>query len=181
MGEIGKILLGAAIAFIATLVIERWKQVHASRAAAIMVLRELEFHRQRLQMATSLDQSPYEYDLKFPMPVWNSQGTALVAGAPVKQADAILQWYALMTVLGNSISKTTTPQGTQLGGPDRTRLKAVLDEAYFAAQKLSERGSFGKRRSPNLSLFEDIRLPAFDAASPPPGESANLGHASQNS
>ena len=81
MEEIGKVLFGALVAFVAALVGERWKQVQASKSASMMILRELEFHKQRLNMALLYDQhEQIEYELKFPSPVWAAHGAALVAG-----------------------------------------------------------------------------------------------------
>jgi hypothetical protein len=157
MDEVGKVLLGALVGFIATLIGERWKRIHASKTAAMMVIRELEFHRLRLSMAAALDQHEQAaYELKFPSPIWSAHGATLVAGAPPKKAEAILNWYASMEVLGYTLGKQIGPEGPELSGPDRHRLDIVLSEAQSAAHRLAVRWSLQRRRPTSLSLFDTV-------------------------
>lgn len=66
MTELAFILLGAALSFVATFLIERWKLTHASQTAALMIIRELEFHNSRLTFAIMIDQYPNaEYEHSF--------------------------------------------------------------------------------------------------------------------
>jgi hypothetical protein len=157
MEEIAKVLFGAAIGFIAALTADRWKQIQSSKTAAMMIVRELEFHRQRLNMVLALDQNNQaEYELKFPSPVWSAQGATLVGGAPPQEAEAILNWYASMSVLGYTLSKRIFPEGPELSGPNRGRLQAALSEAHLAAQRLAVRWSLRKSRQISSSLFDDV-------------------------
>jgi hypothetical protein len=81
-----------------------------------------------------------EYQLQIPSPVWGAQGFALVAVASAREAEAVLNWYASMAVLGYALSKRVGPEGSSLTGPDRTRLHA----AHSAAQRLAARWNFRK-------------------------------------
>jgi hypothetical protein len=77
--DVTKVLLGALAGFVAAQIGEYFKRVQSSRVAAIMLVRELAFHRLRLHMALELDQQPgANYELKFPSPVWEAQAAALV-------------------------------------------------------------------------------------------------------
>ena len=157
MEEIGKVLFGALVGFVAALVGERWKQVQASKSASMMILRELEFHKQRLNMALLYDQhEQIEYELKFPSPVWAAHGAALVAGAPPQEAEAVLNWYASMTVLGYTLGKRIGPNGSEFIGPDRQRLQAALTSAHLAAQRLATRWSQRRGRQASPSLFDEV-------------------------
>ena len=79
MDDVTKVLLGALAGFVAAQIGEYFKRVQSSRVAAIMLVRELAFHRLRLNMALELDQQPgANYELKFPSPVWEAQAAALV-------------------------------------------------------------------------------------------------------
>jgi len=157
MNDIAKALLGAIIGFIAAMLTEHAKRVHASRVAAMMILRELAFHKQRLQMAIELDQSEgAQYQLMFPTAVWNAQAATCVAGAPTKKVEPLLNWYASLAVLGNSVGRQIGEHGPVLIGPSRDRLHDALSEAYSAAAKLSERWSLGKRKFKGLPLFEEV-------------------------
>jgi hypothetical protein len=157
MDEIGKVLFGGVVAFIAALIGERWKQIHASRTAAMMVVRELEFHKQRLSMVSIYDQQEQTtYDMTFPSPVWSAQGATLVAGAPPQEAEAVLNWYASMAVLGYVLGKRIGPNGPEFSGPNRQLLQAALTAAHLAAQRLAIRWSLRKGRQVSPSLFDEV-------------------------
>jgi hypothetical protein len=157
MGEIGKVLFGAVVGFVAALIAERWKRIHTTRTAAMMIIRELEFHRHRLNMAVMLDQHEQaEYLLQFPSPVWTAQGSALVAGASARKAEAVLSWYASMAVLGYALSRRVGLEGPSITGPDRARLHAALSDAHSAAQRLAMNWSLRKGRRFSPSLFDEI-------------------------
>jgi hypothetical protein len=156
MADAGLVLLGAALSYIATLLVERWKLIRASQVAALMIARELEYHRIRLSQAIWADQNPdITYELRFPSSAWSAYSSALLAGAPMRHAQAVLDWYATMTVLGGMLGRQATPEGPLMIGPDRTRLHETLEEAYAAAQGLAARRVLGRsalqRPSP---LFE---------------------------
>jgi hypothetical protein len=157
VNQIGLVLFGALVGFVATLIGDRWKLVHASRTAAMMVVRELEFHKLRLRMAVALDQLPEaQYQLMFPSPIWSAHGSTLLAGAPPQEAEAVLNWYASMAVLGYALDKRIGPEGPQLSGPDRSRLQAALTEAHLAAQRLTVRWSLRKGSQVSASLFDEV-------------------------
>ena len=122
----------------------------------MMIVRELEFHKERLSMASMLDQHENaEYELRFPSPVWSAHAAALVAGAPPQDAEAILNWYASMAVLGNTLGKRIGPEGAALSGPSRKRLQEVLTEAHLSAQRLAVRWSLRKARQVSPSRFDE--------------------------
>lgn len=155
--EVSKVLLGAVIAFVATLLSERWKRTKAGKAAAMMIVRELDYHRVRLNMASAYDEvEQAQYQMNFPSSVWSAQGVKLVAGASARQAAAVADWYALMALLGNSLGRQIGPEGPTLIGPDRERLRALLAAAHAAAERLSARWSPRKRRMPSPSLIDDL-------------------------
>ena len=157
MEPIGLVLLGAALSFAATLLIERWKLIHASRTAAMMVLRELEFHNQRLALAAMLDQNEQAtYELRFPSTVWSAHGSALLAGAPPQEAQAILNWYASMAVLGYILSRQVGPDGPHITGPERVRLQKALTDARGATRRLAIRWSLRKSVQLSPSLFDEV-------------------------
>lgn len=158
MDEISKVLLGVVAGFVFALISERFKQIHASKTAAMMVVRELEFHKQRLGMAFVLDEDEGapQYELMFPSPVWTANAATLVAGAPPQEAEAILNWYASMAVLGYKLGKSIGPEGPVLIGPNRERLQQVLTEAHLAAQRLAARWSLRKGRPSSPSLFDEL-------------------------
>lgn len=157
MEEIGKVLFGAVVGFVAALISERWKQIHASKIASMMIVRELEFHKMRLSMAVMYDQDEQaQYELSFPSTVWSTHATTLVAGAPPQEAEAILNWYASMAVLGYTLGKRIGPEGEVLSGPNRKRLQEVLSEAHLAAERLAARWSFRKGRLRSSSLFDEV-------------------------
>lgn len=56
MNELAKVLFSAVVGFLAAVIIDRLRLIHASRTAAMMIARELEFHKLRLNMAVSYDQ-----------------------------------------------------------------------------------------------------------------------------
>ena len=86
MDDITKVLVGAFAGFLAAVVGEHLKRVHASRIAAAMLMRELAFHKMRLSLAVSFDQDPKaSYLLNFPSAVWDAQAAALLAGASLRQ------------------------------------------------------------------------------------------------
>jgi hypothetical protein len=155
MANAGLVLLGAALTFLATLFVERWKLIRASQAAALMIARELESHQLRLGQVVWADERDFSYEFRFPSPAWSAYSTALLAGAPLHHAEAVLEWYAAMAVLGGMLSRQATPEGSEMTGPPRTRLREALDEAYEAAQRLAARRVLRRptvqRRSP---LFE---------------------------
>jgi hypothetical protein len=158
MEQVGLAFLGAALALLGALLAERWKRRHASRIAASMLVKELEFHKARLALAESADQHPEAaYDVLFPASVWSAQGSALLAGAAFRDAEPILHWYASMAVLGNVLSRRVGPDGPEISGPDRSRLQAALTAAQEAARRLAVRGilsSASAQLSP--SLFEPL-------------------------
>jgi len=157
MDDIAKVLLGAVVGFVAAIIGEHLKRVHTSRVAAMMIVRELAFHQQRLNVATILDQNPNAtYELKLPSPVWTAQASALLAGAPARRVEPILNWYASITVLGFSIGRYPGADGVQLTGPDRSRLSAALNDAYEAAVRLARHWSIRSRTIAPLPLFEDV-------------------------
>jgi hypothetical protein len=99
--QAGLVLLGAALAFVATLFIERWKLIRASQTAAYIVARELELHKIRFAMVIRADAIPNaEYQILFTSQAWAAYGSALLAGAPMRHAEAVLNWYATLNVLG---------------------------------------------------------------------------------
>jgi hypothetical protein len=157
MDDFTKVLLGAIAGFVAALVGEHVKRVHASRAAAMMILRELAFHKVRLSLAIQFDaRLDAEYGLIFPASVWSAQASALIAGAPVRQVEPILNWYASMAVLGFSIGRQLGPNGPELSGPSRNELSNALNDAYAAAEALSQRWKIRKGTKTVLPLFEHI-------------------------
>ena len=127
MDEIAKVLFGAAVGFIAAVLGDAIRRRRASQVAAMMLLRELDFHQQRLEGAQSLDASPEaQYGLVLPAPVWTAQCEPLLAGAKARQAEALLNWYATLQVLGHQIGRQIGPSGAQLIGPDRARMADAL-------------------------------------------------------
>jgi hypothetical protein len=157
MDEIAKVLFGAVIGFLAAMITDHLKLVHASRTAAMMIVRELEFHKLRLNMAVTYDlHAQAEYGLKFPSTVWLANSTALLAGAPSRETEPLLNWYASLAVLGYELHKRIGSNGPELTGPDRARLQVALTEAYSAAQRISVRWTFNKNRHRSPSLFEEV-------------------------
>jgi hypothetical protein len=167
MDDITKVLIGAFAGFLAAVVGEHLKRVHASRIAAAMLMRELAFHKMRLSLAVSFDQGPKaSYLLKFPSAVWDAQAAALLAGASLRKSVPILNWYASMAVLGFSIGKQVDESGsTQMTGPDRSSLSAALTDAYGASVALSQRWSFRRRMTIALPLFDNVVLKGGEAES----------------
>lgn len=111
----------------------------------------------RLRVASSYDQHPEaEYTLKFPCVVWLAQNQILLAGAPARDAEALLNWYASLAVLGYELHKSIGPNGPELSGPDRERLRVALSEAHSAAQKIAVRWTLKKNRHRSPSLFEKV-------------------------
>jgi hypothetical protein len=157
MEEIAKVLFGAIVGFFAAVITERLKLIHASRTAALMIARELEFHNLRLNMAMSYDQHPQaEYILNFPSTVWLANSTALLAGAPAQETEPLLNWYASLAVLGYELQKRIGPTGAELTGPDRARLQVALTEAHSAAKRISVRWKFNQNLHSSSSLFEEV-------------------------
>lgn len=154
MIDIDRVLFGAAVGFVAALIGEAIKRRRASQVAAMMVLRELDFHEQRLNTAIVLDVNPQaEYMLQFPAPVWSAQSGVLLAGASPRASESLLNWYATLTVLGNQIGKQVGPDGAVLVGPDRSRMATALSEARDAAMKIASRSLFWSYHSNQQSLF----------------------------
>jgi hypothetical protein len=152
MTEIAAALVGGAATFVATLLVQRWILVRKSRAAALMLVRELEFHNERLGLAKMLDQHPEaEYELKFPSPVWSAYGSDLLAAASLRNSEAVLNWYSSMAVLGYVLGRRIQPDGPQTTGPNRERLQEVLTAAHNAAQRLATRGSLRHKGTMELS------------------------------
>ena len=80
---------GAAMAAAASLLTERWNANRASRTAALMVVRELDFHKSRLALVMMVEQYPDgTYEMRFPSHVWSAHGTALLAGAPLRESES---------------------------------------------------------------------------------------------
>lgn len=157
MDDIANALLGAIIGFTGAMLGERLKRVHASRVAAMMILRELAFHQQRLHQAIYLDQiEDAQYQLMFPTAVWSAQAAAFVAGAPTKKVEPVLNWYASLAVLGSCVGRQISENGPMLIGPARDRLDAALSEAYAATALVSAGRSVGGRKFRGLPLFEDV-------------------------
>ena len=157
MDEIAKVLFGAVVGFFAAVITDRLKLVHASRTAAMMIARELEFHKLRLNMAVSYDQHPQaKYGLTFPSTVWLANSASLLAGATTREAEALLNWYASLAILGYELHKRIGPNGPELSGPDRARLQVALTEAHFAAQRIAVRWTFNKNRHSSPSLFDEV-------------------------
>jgi hypothetical protein len=157
MDDIAKVLFGAAAGFVAALVGEHIKRIRASQVAAMMLIRELDFHRQRLDLAIQYDQEPaVAYGLKFDAPIWTAQSGNLLAGANAKQSEALLNWYATLAILGYSIGKQLGPDGPCLIGPDRLLLSEALGNARVAALKLASRSVFWTYRSNQQSLFSEV-------------------------
>lgn len=147
VAEIGLILLGALLSFAATLFVETWKQRRAARAAAAMLLTELEFHSSRLAFATQLDSLPgATYDLKFPAPIWSAHAGVLMTGFSLTKTTPILRWYATMNYLGFRIARQIGPEGDSLVGPPRDELAESLQDAIAATRKLARQpgGSGGQ-------------------------------------
>lgn len=159
MEEIGKILLGALVGFIAAIVTENIKKRNASKAIAMMLLRELEFHKQRLSMAIQYDAIDIaEYELTFPSPIWDAKGADFVTGVSVKKAAALLNWYASLIVLGYRIGKQPAEDGqTQLIGPDRNHMLSALKSAYETARQISEENKNSEIAESTLPLFTEIK------------------------
>lgn len=156
MDEIAKVLLGASVGFIAASLGERIKRVQASRAVALMLLRELEYHRCRLSLAASYDQiEETQYELQFPSPIWTANASTFVAGAPLREGEALLNWYASTSILGNRLARRIGPDGPELIGPDRSRLAAALADAHEAAQRVAVRGNLWRKQMLSPSLFEE--------------------------
>lgn len=158
MDEIAKVLFGAAIGFVAALVGEHLKRIRASQVAAMMLIRELDFHRQRLDFAIQCDHDPTveEYGLKLDAPIWTAQSGNLLAGANAKQSEALLNWYATLVILGYSIGKQSGPHGPSTIGPDRLLLSEALSKARVAALELASRSVFWTYRSNQQSLFSEV-------------------------
>ena len=157
MDEIAKVLFGAAVGFIAAGLGDAIRRRRASQVAAMMVLRELDFHRQRLDWAQALDaSSDAQYALMLPTPVWAAQCEPLLAGTAARQAEALLNWYATLQVLGHQIGRQIGPSGPELIGPDRSRMADALLAARRAALQLASRSLLWSYRSNQQSLFESI-------------------------
>lgn len=157
MDEIAKVLFGAAIGFIAALLGEAIKRRRASQVAAMMVVRELDFHQQRLDLAVAADKHPdATYTLMLPAPIWTAQSVVLLAGTKASDSEALLNWYATLFVLGNQISKQLGPGGVVLGGPERSRMVDALTEARNAALRVASRSLLWSYRSNQQSLFTSV-------------------------
>ena len=154
MEDIVKVLFGAAIGFVAALIGEAIKRRRASQVAAMMIVRELDFHMQRLELAVSADKNPDAmYTLMLPAPVWTAQSVALLAGAKPRESEALLNWYATLAVLGYQISKQVGPGGVNIVGPDRSRMVEALSDARTAALRVASRWLLWSYRSNQQSLF----------------------------
>jgi hypothetical protein len=127
MNELGLVLLGGALTLAATVFNERFKQVNATRAAATLVVRELEFHKVRLALAAAPDQHEgATYNLLFPSPHWSAHSAALLAGAPPQEAEAILNWYASLDFVGYTLGRDLDPDGRlRIRGQERTPLSGT--------------------------------------------------------
>jgi hypothetical protein len=140
MTEIGLLLLGAALTLVTIFLIEWWKLIRASHTAAFLVLRKLEFHEIRLALSIKLDEHPdATYELRFPLAAWSADRSALLSGAPFRDAEPILNWYATMTVLGFVLARMPGPHGPQISGPERGRLQDALSCAHDGAQRITGR------------------------------------------
>lgn len=148
MSEVASALLGALVSFVCTLMMERWKQVRAARTAALLMIKELDFHRQRLALVSALDESNAEYGMKFPSTVWAEQGAALIDGASLRDAEPIINWYGTLEVLGYELKRLLGPDGMQMIGPDRAHLQTALLSARNAAQRLAGKGRVKLSASP---------------------------------
>jgi hypothetical protein len=152
--EVGLVLLGAVLSLAAALFIERWKLVRSGRAAALLILRELQWHEDRLRLAIMADQVPTSlYELKFSSTVWSGQGPALIAGAKLQEAEAVLNWYGSMTVLGFLLARWQEPGGAKVTGPDRRELYDALNRARDAVERIARTGIFRRRITLTQSLF----------------------------
>ena len=156
MTELELIILGALLTLLTSFILERWKYRRSSQAAALLISRELEFHKMRLEIVKEADQyQESEYDMLFPAEVWSAQNGSLVTGVSPKRTEAILNWYGSMAVLGNVLSRRNGPEGPQLSGPDRERLNEALEKAYEAAIIIAEKGGvFSSKLIRSNSLFE---------------------------
>lgn len=154
MDEIAKVLFGAAIGFVVALLGEAIKRRRASQVSAMMIIRELDFHSQRLDFAVAADENPdAAYMLMLPTPVWTAQSVTLLTGAKASECEALLNWYATLTILGNQIGKQLGPNGFNLIGPNRKRMGVALNDARAAAMCIATRSLIWSYRSNQDSLF----------------------------
>ena len=160
--------IGAAITLIATLGVERWK---VARAAAVMLMRELEQHRRRVSMALWCDQFPEAtYELVIANPEWSKHGSAYVLGARFKESITVVDWYATMNVLGLRLQRSLNSDGQPvIVGPDRERMLMLLDPAIAAVRQTAMRRRLLRR--PELPYG----LALFDSSGPDAGNPSGTG------
>lgn len=94
-------LVGALSSLVTTMWIEHWKLKRASRAAASLILHELEEHQEMLHAAVYAEGIPgAQYRILFSFAAWKSVHSLLLPGASAADSAALMYWYSFLESKG---------------------------------------------------------------------------------